>query len=54
MGNFCSLQVPHFVVGNFYCFKNVGYLLEIFKMRFFITELCLCMYHLLLKGALQQ
>ena len=35
MGNFCFLQVPCFVVGNFYHFKNEGYLLEVFKMKFF-------------------
>ena len=39
MGNFCFLQVPYFVVGNFYRFKNEGYLLEIFKMRFFQSRL---------------
>ena len=41
-GNFCFLQVPRFVAGNFYRFENEGYLLEVFKMRFFLTELCLC------------
>ena len=35
MGNFFFLQVPCFVGGNFYCFKNEGHLLEVFKMRFF-------------------
>ena len=41
-GNF-FLQVPGFVAGNFYRFKNDGYLLEVFKMRFFLTECCLYM-----------
>ena len=31
------------VGGNFYHFKNEGYLLEVFKMGFFLTELCLYM-----------
>ena len=35
MGNSCFLQVPVFVAGNFYHFKNEGYLFEVFKMRFF-------------------
>ena len=35
MGNFCFLQVSRFIMGNFYHFKNEGYLLEIFKLRFF-------------------
>ena len=42
-GNFCFLQLPYFVTGNFYRFKNEGYLLEVLKMRFFLTELCLYM-----------
>ena len=33
-----------FVPGNFYCFKNEGYFLEIFKDEFFLTELCLFIY----------
>ena len=41
MGNFCFLQVPRFVARNFYCFNNEGYLLVVFKMRFFLPELCL-------------
>ena len=39
MGTFAFLRVPRFVAGNFYRFKNEGYLLEFFKMRFFLTEL---------------
>ena len=35
MGKFWFLQVPRFVAGNFYRFKNEGYLLEVFKIRFF-------------------
>ena len=43
MGNFCFLQVPRFVAGNFYHFKNEGYLLEVFKMRF--SNRTLSIYH---------
>ena len=39
--NFCFLHVPCSVAGNYYCFKNEGYLLKVFKMRFFPTKLCL-------------
>ena len=42
MGNFCFLQVPPFLVRKFYCFNNESYLLEIFKISFVLTELCLC------------
>ena len=42
-GTFAFFKFLSFEAGNFYRFKNEGYLLELFKMRFFLTELCLYM-----------
>ena len=33
-GNFCFSHVPNLLVGDVYNFKNEGYLLEVFVMRF--------------------
>ena len=44
MGNFCFSQVPSVVAGNFYHFKNEGYLHEVF-----LTKLCLYIFSKIIK-----